>query len=209
MTIKTETKSGVNCSGTDGQSNRQLTLVNTGLTSDDGLLVVVGYSTLAEIVDFTIAHLSSNSVITFLNPVFDSQSIIITYQENVLAGAIDLSTVNGIAALLNESFNNIPSGISANMNYFVEISKQFVANYCGVSIDSNSIDPIYQNPIVFIAKANLMDAVSAQSGSGSIALSELNVGAPMTAESAKEYRLLADMALKNIGRKMRFARSLS
>jgi len=80
--FKTTTKIGSNCSGLDGESNRVLTLNNTGLTYDDGLYVAVGYAPLTNGLDFTISHLGASSTITFLNPVFDAQGITVTYQQN-------------------------------------------------------------------------------------------------------------------------------
>ena len=92
--IKTETKLGSNCSGNDGDGNRTLTLSNIALTQDDGLLVSAGYSVLAKGVDFTISHLNVSSIITFLNAVYNNQSIVVTYQQGIITPGSSVYCVN-------------------------------------------------------------------------------------------------------------------
>jgi len=67
-----ETKSGSDCSGNDGDTNRVLTLSNTPNTL---FLVSVGGQVLYEGTDFTI----SGADITFLRKLWDSPKILILY----------------------------------------------------------------------------------------------------------------------------------
>lgn len=68
---------GANCTGNDGDPNRTLTINNTKLSSNEQ--VVVQGLTLALTTDYTIVHSATNSVVTFINPIFDSQWIDVRY----------------------------------------------------------------------------------------------------------------------------------
>ena len=78
--IITETTSGGNCTGTDGQANRVLTIGNTSTTNGSIFLVMVGGLALRTGSEFTASHLSSSSTITFLNNLYNDQSIIVEYR---------------------------------------------------------------------------------------------------------------------------------
>ncbi len=79
----TENYLGSALTGSDGSSNRTLTLSNTRLTLDNGLNIHVDGYFLHPSSDFTIVHNSSASVITFLNAIFNEQKITVEY---LLAG---------------------------------------------------------------------------------------------------------------------------
>ena len=64
-------KRGSNCSGTDGTANRTLTLNNTSLTDDNKIIIIVNNNALHVNVDFTTAHSATNSVVTFVNKIWD------------------------------------------------------------------------------------------------------------------------------------------
>jgi len=70
-----EEKTGANCSGNDGETNRVLTLSNTVKTIQ--ILVWVAGTMLHEGSgkDYTVNHKDTNSTITFLNPIYDDQTI--------------------------------------------------------------------------------------------------------------------------------------
>ena len=67
VSINTFNGTGSDCSGSDGGSNRVLTLSNTRLTQQAGLLVYVSGLALALTTEYTVSHLSSSTTITFLN----------------------------------------------------------------------------------------------------------------------------------------------
>ncbi len=92
------------------------------------------------------------------------------------------------------------------MVQFVDISRQYVSQYTGVAIGSNSIPENYQGAIVNYSMAMAIDAVASQ---GFASLSELTINGGQIPMSAQAYRNLADMQLKVLGRSVSFARSLS
>ena len=149
-----------------------------------------------------------------------------------------LSTIGSIANHINESFV-LPLGISGNLIETVDLSRQDVANYTGQNIGSNSIEPVYQSAITNFSKAQAIQesfawasttatsggAVIMTSGTGdldNLKLGELSVEAASEAQTnalsflstlskdtPNQFRQLAMDNLKNIGRRARFARSLS
>ena len=72
-----ENKAGSDCTGTDGATNRMLTLTNASLSSNE--VVVHDRSTLHPTQDYTPNHLSASSTITFLNNVWNDQKIRVRY----------------------------------------------------------------------------------------------------------------------------------
>ena len=67
-----ETKNGSDCTGSDGEKNRTLTLTNT--PDYMGIIIIQGTCLIPD-VDYT----QSGDTITFLNKVWDSQKIVIQY----------------------------------------------------------------------------------------------------------------------------------
>ncbi len=80
---KTFNGSGADCSGSDGDSNRVLTLDNTGITTGDGFLVYASGLALALTTEYTVSHLSSSTTVTFLNGIWDDMTIVVNYFENL------------------------------------------------------------------------------------------------------------------------------
>jgi len=77
--IGTFNGTGSDCSGSSGDSNRVLTLSNTGLTKQPGFLVYASGLALALTTEYTVSHLSSNTTITFLNPLWDNMTVVVKY----------------------------------------------------------------------------------------------------------------------------------
>ncbi len=84
---------GANASGSSGDSNRVITLENTGLTQQNGFLVYVSGLALALTTEYTVNHLSSSTEITFLNRLWDDMTIVVSYYENALGIGNDF--ING------------------------------------------------------------------------------------------------------------------
>lgn len=123
---------------------------------------------------------------------------------------MSLSTIGSIANFLQESFNNVPTGLSGtNLVAVVDMNRQHVANYVGEAIGSNSIDAEFQPPIVNLSKADTIDFVQAQAGGEKLSLGELTVEETGEVESSNFWRQLADSQLNAIGMKTSFAKSLS
>lgn len=148
-----------------------------------------------------------------------------------------LSTIGSIANHVAESFS-LPTGISGNMIETVNMARIDVQNYTGQTIGSSSIDEQYQSPIVNLSKAQALEMAfswaatihaSGASNStitgdstGDLSLAELKIGgtntqdvqalsaiSSLSKDAPMMFRKMADETLKSIGRKTRFARSLS
>ena len=120
--------------------------------------------------------------------------------------ADSLSTIGSIAQFINSSFTNIPAGVSGNMVQFVDVSRQYVSQFTGVTIGSNSIPENYQGVIVNLSMGMAVDAIVSQ---GFASLSELSIQGGQVPMSAQAYRNLGEMQLKVLGRHVNIARSLS
>ena len=121
-----------------------------------------------------------------------------------------LDSIGSIAHFLQESFNDIPTGLSgANLVAMVDMNRQHVSNYTGESIGSNSINAEFQPPIVNLSKADSIDFINGQSGGEKIKLDDLSFDDSGGAQSSDFWRKLADSQLKAIGGKVSFARSIS
>lgn len=81
--VQTEEYNGSDCSGSDGASNRVLTLSNTTTTQQDGFLVHVAGLALALTQEYTVSHNETATEITFLNPLWDDLLIIVNYHQEV------------------------------------------------------------------------------------------------------------------------------
>jgi len=81
MAVRTEEFTGADLTGSSGDLSRTLTLTNTGLTSQNGFLVYVSGLALALTSEYTVSHLSASTVVTFVGPVWDDQTIIANYYE--------------------------------------------------------------------------------------------------------------------------------
>jgi len=86
VNINTENKTGADCSGSSGGSNRVLTLSNTGTTTGNGFLVYVSGLALALTTEYTVVHNSTASEITFLNGMWDDMTIVVQYWQSALPG---------------------------------------------------------------------------------------------------------------------------
>jgi len=120
--------------------------------------------------------------------------------------ADSLSTIGSIAQFINSSFTNVPAGVSGNMVQFVDLARQYVSQFTGVTIGSNSISENYQGVIVNLAMSSVMSSIVSQ-GFGQIA--ELTINGGQIPMSASAYKELADAQLKVLGRHVVSVRSLS
>ncbi|MCH7535024.1 MAG: hypothetical protein IH948_04660 [Bacteroidetes bacterium] len=120
-----------------------------------------------------------------------------------------LKTIGSLAIHLNDIFPGLPDGVSGNLLIISDMARQHVENFTGRSIGSNSIDATYQSAIVDFAKADVIDLVNAQAGGEQIRLADLSISETGEAMSSQQYRLLAEMKLKTLGRNIQFAKSLS
>ena len=118
-------------------------------------------------------------------------------------------TIGSIATHIVESIGGIPAGVSGNMVEIVDLARQHVANWTGQVIGSNSIGVKFQPEITDFAKADAIDLSNAGAGGDKLALEGLTVDQAGEAMTGDQYRLMADMKLKTIGRSVQFVRSIS
>ena len=121
--------------------------------------------------------------------------------------AADLSGIGSIATFIIGVFQ-VPTGVSGNMIEIVDMARQHVANYTGETIGSLSILAEYQPAIVDFSKADTIDLIQAQAGGETIKLAELTIAETGEEMSAEQYRLLGEMKLKSLGRKVYITKSL-
>lgn len=120
------------------------------------------------------------------------------------------TTIGSIANFIQTSFNNVPTGLSgANLIAVVDSNRQHVANFVGQTIGSNSIEPEYEPPIVNLSKADTIDFINSQDGEGDLKLDDLSIGDSKSSVNSDFWRKLADSQLNSLGRRSRFARSIS
>ncbi len=118
-------------------------------------------------------------------------------------------TIGSIATHIVESITGIPAGVSGNMNEIVDLARQHVANWTGQAIGSNSIGAKFQPAIVDFSKADAVDLSNAGAGGDDLKLSDLSIGQGQEAMTSDQYRKMAEMKLKTIGRSVQFVRSIS
>ncbi len=93
--IKTETFDGSDCTLTNGDLNRVLTLGNTNLTVSEGFLVFVNGLYYTTGTDYTVVHADTSTAITFLVAMYDDSAITVVYYQTDMQSIIlpaDLST---------------------------------------------------------------------------------------------------------------------
>lgn len=122
--------------------------------------------------------------------------------------ADDLSSIGSIANHIQEILQ-VPTGVSGNMIEIVDMARQHVANYTGETIGSQSISAEFQPAILDFSKADTIDLIQAQAGGEKVKLAELSIAETGEEISAEQYRLLGEMKLRPLGRKVRYKKSLS
>ncbi len=101
--IRTETFDGSDCTGSDGDLNRVLTLGNTNLTVDEGFLVFVNGLYYTNGTDYTVVHADTSTAITFLVAMYDDSAITCVYYQT------DMQTIT------------LPADLSTKIQDFVNI----------------------------------------------------------------------------------------
>lgn len=119
------------------------------------------------------------------------------------------STIGSIATFIVDTIGGLSTGVSGNMLSIVDSNRQHVANFVGEMIGSNDISAEFEPPIVSLSKADAMDFMQGQAGGEKISLGDLSIDDSGESMSSESWRKLAQSQLDAIGRKSRFARSLS
>lgn len=99
LIVKTENKTGSDCSGSSGDKLRSLTLSNIGKTSSCGFLVYVSGLALGLTTEYTVVHNSTGSEITFVNRLWDNMTIVVNYYQK--------STTSNVYSDMRNDFQDI------------------------------------------------------------------------------------------------------
>ena len=110
MAIKNERFTGSDATGSSGNTNRVITLSNTSLTSQNGFLVFVSGLSLSLTTEYTVSHLSASTTVTFVNALFDDQSIIVQYVEPISSVTVTYCTSADVFVFLQ-------LGASSDVNF--------------------------------------------------------------------------------------------
>lgn len=123
--------------------------------------------------------------------------------------ADSLNSVGSIATHLVEIFPGLPEGISGALLPIADMARQHVENFTGIIIGSNDISDRFQPAIVDFAKADVVDLINAQQGGEELRLSDLSISETGEAMAAEQYRQLAEIKIRALGRNIQFRQSLS
>ncbi len=115
--IITEHKTGSDCSGSSGDSNRVLTLANTNLTQQNGFLVYASGLALALTSEYTVSHLSASTTIIFLKPLWDDMTILVNYFESIAAPTIVGNTDFDLGPLTDLGVTVTRTPVTATTNF--------------------------------------------------------------------------------------------
>jgi len=135
MEVQTENKTGVDCSGSSGASNRVLTLSNTGMTSQHGFLVYASGLALALTTEYTVTHAAASTTITFLNPLWDDMTVVVNYWQSV-APSLGTDFTNGPLSDFGVSVTRTP----------VTMTTDFHGNKTYTDGTDATIEVVFENP---------------------------------------------------------------
>jgi len=79
LTYGTFNGTGADCSGSDGEADRVLTLDNTRITQAGGFMVYASGLALALTTEYTVVHNATGTEVTFLNRMWDDMTIVVNY----------------------------------------------------------------------------------------------------------------------------------
>lgn len=127
-----EDYTGSDCTGSDGDSNRVLTISNSGRTNNNGFLVKVGELWLKNNEEFTISHKTSSSEITFLNGMWDDMEIEVKYYVRAWGDPF----VNWKNEELSGSDAN---GASGDSNRVLTLNNSNITSICGFFVAASGL----------------------------------------------------------------------
>lgn len=120
----------------------------------------------------------------------------------------NLSSTSGIADFIYNSWT-IPTAISGALIDCVDAARSHVSNYTGEDIGTTGIADKYQPAIIDFARADIVNLFNLDASSNDLSIAELSVGKTDSVMSAEQYKMLGEMKLKALGRKIQYAKSLS
>lgn len=197
MTFGTFNGTGADCSGTSGARNRVLTLSNTGLTIQSGLLVYASGLALGLTTEYTVTHNSTNSTITFLNGMWDDMTIVVRYQQQLpftAATDFELGPLVDFGILVTrtsvtETFSNVGGQktytdgstseitvVFANPNQKYSLDKSGLTEGADAVMYTKAAETINKyDKILFNSKNYRVDTVSERKYNGSVAYKKVTL----------------------------------
>lgn len=128
LTPTTDNKTGADCSGVSGESNRVLTLNNTGTTTTGGFLVYASGLALGLSTEYTVVHNSTGTQITFLNGMWDDMTIVVSYfQQPVSLGGLEIKRTDVQDIITDEGKEYVlirPTDTTASMGDVTDIAEE-------------------------------------------------------------------------------------
>lgn len=126
MTVRTERYLGSDATGSDGGTSRVLTIANIALTSNASFNVSVQGLDLALTTDYTVSHATTGTIITFVNSLFDSQYIIVTYEEALTSGSAVYCSAADVGSFLQVSFSGSTTPSSTEVEAIIAEHEDYI-----------------------------------------------------------------------------------
>ena len=139
MEYKTEYYTGSDCTGSDGDSSRVLTISNDEMTKGDGFLVSVAGLTLSLTTEYTVDHNSSATEITFVNTMWDSSAIVVHYVQQVEGAEVRATGNDFVLGPLGDF------GVEVTRTP-VTVTTDFEGNKTYTDGTDETIDVVFENP---------------------------------------------------------------
>lgn len=137
--IKTEHYTGADCTGSSGTTSRTLTLSNTSSTTDNGFLVYVSGLALALTSEYTVDHNSTGTVITFVNPLWDNQTVVVQYAQQIAGTGTQATGDDFITGPLSDF------GVTVTRTP-VTVTTDFHGNKTYTDGTDEDIEVVFENP---------------------------------------------------------------
>ena len=149
--VNTFNGTGSDCSGSSGGSNRVLTLSNTRLTQQAGLLVYASGLALALTTEYTVSHLAASTTITFLNPLWDDMTVVVSYYTTGTGNDFETGPLNDLGVdVVRTPVTETNSNIGGQKNYaegsdetitvvFSNITKGYFVDNAGETVSADAL----------------------------------------------------------------------
>jgi hypothetical protein len=128
MAVRIERYVGSDCTGSDGGTNRVLTISNIGLTSDESFSVYVQGIILSLDVDYTVVHANTGTAITFINNIFDDSYIIVNFEEAIQSSSVVYCTASDVGSFINNTFSSVTDPTTTEVESFIAENEDYIDN---------------------------------------------------------------------------------
>ena len=126
MAVRIERYVGSDLTGTDGATNRVLTISNIGLTSDESFSVYVQGIILSLNTDYTVVHANTGTAITFLNNIFNDSYIIVNFEEAIQSSSVFYCTASDVGSFINNTFSSTTDPTTTEVESFIAENEDYI-----------------------------------------------------------------------------------